>query len=314
MTPAEPDPITAPITGEGDYLNLREVAALLRLGERKVYDLVREGRIPCVKVTGKWLFPRTKIETWLASSERAERTEPRPTPSLMAACPMIVAGSRDPLLEWCIAQSAAALAVAGGGSLTGLDRLAERSAAAAAVHVLDRETGDYNIPEVRRRLAQANIVVMEWARREQGLVVAPGNPLGLGGAADLAQPGIRTALRPPEAGAHVLLRHLLHQAGHTWDDLIAAGVFHSGLDVGLAVLDGRADAGLAVRAVARQLKLDFVPLAWERFDLVIDRRAFFEPPFQQLLNFARGAEARTKAADLQGYDLSGHGTVHWNAP
>ena len=88
----------------------------------------------------------------------------------------------------------------------------------------------------------------------------------------------------------------------------------TGQEVGLAVLEGKADAGIGLRAVARQLRLDFVPLASERFDLVLRRHDYFEPPFQRLLAFAGTEAFRSRAAELGGYDVSGLGRVRYNAP
>lgn len=303
---------TATPPGHAEYLNLREVAELLRLKERKLYDLVREGRIPCVKVTGKWLFPRARIDAWIAEAESGAVPIQATT---RAARPGIIAGSRDPLLDWAIAQSGCGLATLGGGSLAGLEIFKDGGAVAAGLHLLDRDTGEYNTPFLARHGGAEGAVLIEWARREQGLVVAPNNPAGLGSVGDVLAKRARIVLRQPEAGAHVLLDALVAREGRTVADLKTAGdVAQTGLDVGLAVLDGRADCGLAVRAVARRLHLDFVPLAWERFDLLMDRREYFEPTFQQLLAFCRSPAFRDKAADLQGYDLSGHGTIRFNGP
>src|SRR3546814_9321972 len=87
----------------------------------------------------------------------------------------------------------------------------------------------------------------------------------------------------------------------------------TGQEVGLAVLDGKAEAGLGLRAVAKQLRLDFLPLTTERFDLVLRRRDYFEPPFQKLLAFARRDAVRVHAIELGGYDISGLGQVRYNA-
>lgn len=295
-----------------DYLTVKEVADLLRLKERKVYDLVKEGRIPCLKVTGKWLFPKGQVEHWLSGGRRALDSAGI-VPAARPAAPAIVAGSRDPWLDWCIAQSGCGLATMGGGSLTGLGAVLAGEALAAGIHLLDAASGGYNAPYLAGRGGTDGLVLLEWARREQGLVLPPGNPKAIQGIADLARPDIRTALRPAEAGAHVLLLALLDQAGHGPQALTTDGTLHaSGFELGLAVLDGRADTGLATRAVARRLHLEFLPLAWERFDLLVGRRDYFEPPMQTLLHFARGAAAIAKAKDLSGYDLSGHGRVHWN--
>jgi molybdate-binding protein len=85
-------------------------------------------------------------------------------------------------------------------------------------------------------------------------------------------------------------------------------------DLGLAILEGRADAGLAVKAAAKTLKLDFVPLQVERYDLFMRRRDYFEPPMQALLAFARGPAMAERAAQMGGYDLAATGTVRFNGP
>ncbi|MEO8507980.1 MAG: helix-turn-helix transcriptional regulator, partial [Betaproteobacteria bacterium] len=154
-------------------MDTREVAAYLRLKERRIYDLVRSNALPHVRATGKLLFPRAQIDAWLATKSGA------PAPDRTAAAPPIIAGSHDPLLEWAARESGSALAVLACGSRAGLDRLAEGAAIVAAVHWRDPESGEFNVPLVRARLPSADVVIIEWAHRAQGLVVAPGNPLKL---------------------------------------------------------------------------------------------------------------------------------------
>ena len=266
-----------------DLMNTQEVAAYLRIKERKIYDLVRRGGIPCTRVGGKWLFPRDRIDQWL------ERAGPAmPERHAAPAAPRVMAGSHDPLLEWCVASSGCGLAMLSGGSLDGLERLASGQASACGIHIVDDETGTYNVPAVERTLSSHDVVAVEWAWRQQGLVVAPGNPQDISSLEDLATHHSRMAIRPPGSGARVLMDHLLAKTGIGLSDLsVTEPPIRSELEVGLAVLDGRADAGLAVRAVARQLRLDFVPLHRERYDLVVRRRDYFEPEMQALLGFAR---------------------------
>ncbi len=288
----------------GDMMTTREVAEYLRIKERKVYDLVKARRIPCTRVTGKWLFPRPLIDAWVNQSAAAV-TPPAPAP------PPVIAGSHDPLLEWCLNQAGAGLAMLPGGSLHGIERLAAGDAAICALHVLDTETGEYNLPLVRQSLGALGVVVVEWAWRDQGLVVAEGNPKSIAAITDL--PAVRVATRQAEAGSHILFEHLLSEAGLTASDLNVVGEpARSETELAMMVLEGRADAGLAVAAVARQLKLDFVPLHRERCDLVMRRRDYFEGPFQTLLAFTRTAAFTGHAADLGGYDISGLGTVLYN--
>lgn len=289
----------------GDMMTTREVAEYLRIKERKVYDLVKARRIPCTRVTGKWLFPRPLIDAWVSQS--AAVTPPAPAP------PAVVAGTHDPLLEWCLNQAGAGLAMLPGGSLHGIERLATGDAAICALHVRDLETGEYNLPLVRQSLGALGVVVVEWAWREQGLVVAEGNPKDITAITDL--PGVRIATRQAEAGSHILFEHLLSEAGLTASDLDGVGEpARSESELAMMVLEGKADVGLAVAAVAHKLKLGFVPLYRERCDLVIRRRDYFEAPFQTLLAFTRTAAFTSHAADLGGYDISGLGTVLYNSP
>ena len=295
-------------------LNTREIADYLRLKQRKVYDLVQRGDIPRTRVGGKWLFPKDQIDRWLLMRQGTEPIDPLITCSA-AAAPPVIAGSHDTLLEWCVMESGCRLALMGGGSLNGLDRFAEGGAIACGLHALDAASGEHNVPFIKRRLGDRDVVAIEWARREQGLVMAAGNPLGIHSISDLATVRAQIVRRRPEAGAQVLFDHLVAQAGLRWEELATLDhPVQAEMDVGLTVLSGKADAGLAIRAVAHQLRLEFVPLLWERYDLVMHRRDFFEPPLQKLFTFARSPATAVKAAELQGYDLFGSGTVHFNGP
>ena len=293
-----------------EMMNTHEVAEYLRIKERKVYDLVKARRIPCTRVTGKWLFPKQLIDEWI------DRNAALDSPgSARASPPAVVAGSHDPLLEWCLNQAKCGLAMLPGGSLDGLERLAAGEAAICGLHVYDAESGAYNVPLVRRTLDGRGVVAVEWAWREQGLVVAPGNPLAIADLPALRAKAARVVVRQPEAGSRLLFEHLLAQAGLGLADLdVPAAPVRSETELAIAVLEGKADAGLAVAAVARQLKLGFVPLHRERYDLVMRRRDYFEPPFQKLLAFTRDRAFADRAAELGGYDCENLGAVVYNGP
>lgn len=294
-----------------ELMNTREVADYVRLKERKIYDLVRQGQIPCTRVSGKWLFPKRQIDAWLAEASSSPGATARPR----AAAPPVIAGSHDPLLEWCVTESRCGLAMLGGGSMDGLDRLAGGEALAAGVHVLDPASGGYNVGAIESRLEGADVVAIEWAVREQGLVVAAGNPLGIADLRGLAEGSARVVLRQPESGAHILLRHLMERDGVAMDRLdVPEAPVRTEMEVGFTVLEGKADAGLAIRAVANRLRLGFLPLHRERFDLVMRRRDYFGPEMQALLGFARTAAVERRAAELDGYDTGDLGRVRYNAP
>lgn len=292
-------------------MTTREVADLLRLKERKVYDLVAEGAIPCVRATGKLLFPRDLVEAWLARN-----LEYAKGPESLAERPPIVGGSHDPLLDWALREAETGLAVAFGGSLDGLRRMGKSEVVLAGTHLAD-DFGpigtSWNIGHVRRQLAGQPIVVIEWARRVQGLIVAPDNPLKLSDVSGLKHR--RIVGRQREAGAFVLMERLLSNVGLRLGDVaLIEQPARTEADVAAAVAEGRADAGLAIQAVARQYRLGFVPLVEERYDLVVWRRAAFEPSFQKLMSFTRTPMFADRAHYLGGYDISGLGTVHYNGP
>lgn len=289
-------------------MTVREVAAYLSIKERKVYDLIKQGRIPCSRVTGKWLFPRRLIELWVAEHTAFASLQPGDP----AALPAVLAGSHDPLLEWALRASDCGLAMLAEGSLEGLSRLAAGEAQVCGVHILQPEDGGYNVQAVTAALPGRDIVVLEWAWRRQGLVLAPDNPLGIHSLGDVIAGGHRFMGRQAQAGTSLLLEQLLVAEGLSPAALNRIDeVARTQTDVGLAVLDGRAHVGLAVEAVARQLRLAFVPLHRERYDLVLSRRAYFEPPMQALVAFTRGASFARQAAALGGYELEGQWTpVH----
>jgi excisionase family DNA binding protein len=288
-----------------DLLTTDEAAVYLRLSERKLYELVANGAVPCTKVTGKWLFPKAALDRWLVAG--------LVLPALaQAPAPPIVGGSHDPLLEWALRESGSGLASLPEGSEAGLRRLARGEITAAAIHVhrLDGDDEAANLDAVADAPGLHDVVVIAYARREQGLVLAPGNPLQLRDIAGVAERRARLALRPQGAGAQLLLLALLARAGLAFDALASVKpACPTGADIAQAVRSGRADCGIATRAVAQAAGLDFVPLTWERFDLALHQRDYFRPGLQALFKFVRTATFHDRAAELAGYDVSEAGDV-----
>lgn len=291
-----------------NWLTTEEAAAYLRLKERKLYELVAQGAVPCTKVSGKWLFPRAALDRWL------EAGLSRPAGLEVAAPPPIVGGSQDPLLELAIRESGCGLALLAEGSQTGLDRLLRNEVAIAALHLhATPDDDDANLVAIGAEAALHDAVVINFARREQGLLVAPGNPLGLDDLAAAIGKGARVAQRQRGAGAQLLLQSLLARAGVAPAKMVMAeGVCATGQDLALAIRSGRADCGIAARAVATAFGLDFRPLLWEHVDLVLRRRCYFEPAPQKLLAWMRGPDMAARAREFGGYDLSLSGTVRLN--
>lgn len=290
-----------------EYLTTSEVAAYLRLKERKVYDLVRQGEMPCVRVTGKLLFPRQAIDLWLMNHLEGDQRSATPAP-------LVLAGSHDPLLDWAIRESGSTLAQLCRGSIDGARQLVDGRAMVAGLHVLDPASGRYNHPQRLGLGGMRDLVLIHWATRRQGLLLPSGNPENITTLADIGRRGLRVAFRQAEAGADTLFRWLVQQSGLDYDQLdLMPYPSLSEDDLALAIRQGDADVGMAIEAAGRRHGLHFLPLHQEQYDLALRRRDYFESAFQRLLAFAHGNRLRERAKALGGYDLAALGKVTYNA-
>jgi putative molybdopterin biosynthesis protein len=294
-----------------EFYTTHELAALLRVKERKVYDLVAKETLPFRRVTGKLLFPRDEIAQWLRGDGVANGAEAssRPRPRADTQRPLVAVGGLDPLLEWALRESRSGIAGFFDGALDGLERARVGDCIAAGLHI--PEGGEWNVAAVEARFAGEPWVLIEWARRTRGLVMRP----------DLARRpdcleaarGMRFQARQSEAGSELILEQLLAAEKMKRADLrLVEAVERSETDLAMAIADGRADVGLGIAAAARQFKLDFAPMIEERFDLLVWRKANFDPPFQKLVALCLSRTFRDKAEALGGYDVSGFGTVRFN--
>lgn len=289
------------------YLTTAEVAEYLRLKERKVYDLVSQGVIPCVRVTGKLLFPRQRIDLWLMNHLEGDDAAGNPTPPVLA-------GSQDPLLEWATKESGAELALLCQGSGDGVQRLLDGRAMLAGVHIWHAQSQRYNDPAMLGLGGMRDLVLILWAKRQQGLLLPTDNPHRIERFEHIARPGVRLAHRQPDAGASQMLqgfisRHRIDAKALLW----TANPSLSEDDLALAIRQGEADAGLGIEAAARRQGLHFIPLQQEQFDLAMRRRHYFEPAVQRLLAFAGCERFAQRARALGGYDISELGQVRYNA-
>jgi putative molybdopterin biosynthesis protein len=218
---------------------------------------------------------------------------------------IVAIGSHDLVLDLAASElrtrdPGVTLASSNVGSLGGLVALRDGLCHLAGSHLLDPESGEYTLPYVERVLAGRDVAVVRLVHRDQGLIVAPGNPLGVGGIEDLAR--VRYVNRQRGAGTRVLLDHELSRAGIAPEAIDGyAREEHTHLAVAAAIAAGRADCGLGVLAAARAFELDFLPVTREPYDLVVDATALEEPvlaPFWQLLD---DASFRAKVEALGGY-------------
>lgn len=286
-------------------LTTSEAADYLRLGERKIYELISKERIPCSKVAGKWLFPKHELDRWVLSGLV------QPAGMISLELPPIVGGSQDDLLEWSLRQSGSGLATLAEGTEDGVARLLRGEVAAAAIH-FHSTVADANVDAVAAMPRLSDAVLVGFVRREQGLLLEPGNPKSLNGLNDVLTSGARMAVRQRGAGADMLLARLLADLGAKHSDLNRLEPpCLTGPDLASAVRSGQADCGIATRAAARTAGLEFLPLLWENFDLLMRQRTYFQPSFQALLGFLPQKVFTDRAVELTGYDTSPAGRIRF---
>jgi len=290
-----------------ELLTTFEAAEYLRIRERKLYELIAERQVPCTKVTGKWLLPRADLDRWLLAGMA------RPYGVVPSEPPPIVGGSHDPLLQWALSETRAGLAILAEGSQAGYQRFLKGEVIAAAIHFhdLDDPEKDANFEVVTGEATLYDAVLIGFARREQGLVVAQGNPLQICSLAAAQAKKARVIARPEGAGAQQLLAALLRRERLEITDFGDRVEAATGPDIAQMIRAGHGDWGIATRAVATAAGMDFVPLAVEHFDLLMRQRDAFRPLLQKLMKVIAGPTFVARARELGGLDVSAAGWVRW---
>jgi len=288
-------------------LSTKEVAKFLGINEKMVYSLISDKGLPASKVTGKWIFPRHLVEQWVETNTvnypQAQKTLP-PYDGLL-----VFAGSNDILLEKTLSlfnsRHPGHLAVFGNlGSVGGVNALRKSLCHMATSHLLQENGSDYNFDFLQAQFERMPVVV-NFCKRDQGILLQADNPGSIKSVKDLGKPGVRIVNRSLATGTRLLFDRELKRAG-------VAGERISGydrevnrhMDVGLEILAGRADAGPGIRPVASLLGLDFLPLRKERYDLVVTRERFFDQGVQYFLSLLHEKAFIQSAEELQGYDVS----------
>ena len=279
------------------------VATPLQRGAGVIMSLVRADGLVLIPRFSEGLDAGAKVTVELL----------RPADELEGA--IVAIGSHDITLDLLASElhrmdPGSSLASSNVGSLGGLLALARSEAHLAGSHLLDEETGEYNVSFVRRYVRGRDTVLVNLVRRVQGLIVPAGNPKGLATLQDLPQGDVVYVNRQRGSGTRVLLDHMLRRAGLSPEQLHGyEREEYTHLAVAAAVAGGRADAGLGVLAAARALGMDFVPLATEQYDLVIPREFYEGELLQPLLSLIRSQDFRRQVDALGGYDTASMGEV-----
>ncbi|MDI6744712.1 MAG: molybdopterin biosynthesis protein [Thermodesulfovibrionales bacterium] len=201
------------------------------------------------------------------------------------------------------------------GSMGGLMALKKREAHIAGTHLLDEETGEYNVSSIKRLLPDRKIVLVNLVYREQGLLVPKGNPKNVKGFEDLTREDVVFINRQTGAGTRLLTDKHLREFRIKPEDVKGyEREEYTHMGVASAVLTGIADTGLAILASANALGLDFVPVAKERYDLAIPIEFYDTDMIKALLSIIReDNEFRNMVVDLGGYDISDMGKVMYDS-
>ncbi len=313
--PRQPEEISAILTrkvtsppGDDDYLRV----VVGRVGERLLAAPLARGAgviTSLVRADGITILPRGTqgMEAGATIKVRLYRPAPELERTIFAI------GSHDmtlDLLAQFLSQRQRRLVSANVGSLGGLVALRRGEAHLAGSHLLDPQTGAYNLSYLRQYLPGERVRLIGWVNREQGLVTLRGNPKGIRGLADLARKDVRFVNRQSGAGTRVLLDYHLQRLG------IPPGQIqgydqeeYTHLAVAAAVASGRADCGLAVSAAAAALDLDFIPLFHEEYDLVIPLRYLEDELLAPLFALMEDKDFRQAVTALPGYTVDRMGRI-----
>jgi putative molybdopterin biosynthesis protein len=298
----------------GDIMNTKDVAEYLGIHEKQVYALIRAGRIPATRVTGKWIFPKKLIDEWIETDAKQGIKEARPKSSRISGA-LLAAGSNDPVLD--ILQTYMRKSYpefyifsVNTGSMNGIAALNNGYVDIAWSHLLDPKSGQYNIPYLSSCLSNVKAVIVNLFKREVGFLVSPGNPHNIKGFEDLIKEDVRFMNRQPGSGTRVLIDHNLERLGITSADISGyKNEVYTHFDVGLSILSGEADVGIATSAVSKLLGLQFMPITWESFDMVLDQSTFFKKELQAFIDVLNSREFRKSVKKLTGYDFKDSGKV-----
>jgi putative molybdopterin biosynthesis protein len=296
-----------------EMLTTKEVAEYLSINEKQVYRLVKEKKIPATRITGKWLFPKELIDDWVITSAKENLGSSSGNASFGQQ--VVIAGSNDLALELLTKNTnmrhpGTAVSISNLGSLAGLIALQNGSCHIAASHLLDLETGDYNRPFLRKHFPDLTVAVLNLTYRDQGLIVKKNNPLGIKTLADVAGGNATFVNRQEGSGTRVLFDSKLQEQGIDPGAIRGySRIAYTHMEVALEVFSGSADAGMGIMATAKLLGLDFIPVATERFDLIIPDKTLAIEPVKVLREVLGSVEFKFNVTRMGGYSTRDTGKI-----
>ena len=228
---------------------------------------------------------------------------------------VVVIGSHDPLLDELgdmlhVADDDVYMSSSHVGSMGGIMAIRRGEAHAAGCHLLDTATGEYNLAFIRKYFPKGGVKLIRCVGRQQGMMVAKGNPLNIQKFADIARTGIRYVNRQKGSGTRILTDYLCRQ-----ENLDAAAIY--GYDreemthtsVAAQIVSGSADAGMGIYSAAKLYDLDFIPICIEEYDLIVPDHAWDTPQVQQMIATLKSEAFKNKILSLGGYTVENPGEI-----
>ena len=286
-----------------DYFTTDELSEFLRIKPRKVYDLISKGDIPHSRVMGKLLFSKKEISKWISGEEIN-------IPNLKDI-PDVLLGSHDPLLELAVKHSKSGIAMSFDGSTQGIDRFKLNQGIASGLHLYDHDLQSWNVSIIKNQLNTKQVVLMEWAKRQRGLIFKSIKNHNMKSFKDFR--GKRLVRRQPGSGADNYLQYLFKNENLSYDNYINSDLAYSENDAVSLILSDQADVSFGLKSEAKKFDLEFIPTVTERFDLIVYRKYWFEKSFQNFLNFFKTKEFFKLASNFEGYDIDNLGKIHFNS-
>jgi putative molybdopterin biosynthesis protein len=298
-----------------ELMNTKEVAKYLDIHEKQVYLLIKAGKIPCTRVTGKWIFPVKLIDEWIKNSTHDGLQQARKRINQIEGA-LLAAGSNDPVLDILLTaikkdHPAFNIFSANTGSVSGLEALNTGLTDIAFSHLYDPETADYNTPYLKKYCPDIQPVLVNLFYRQIGfLTVKSKSKNTFKGWESLTHQGVRLVNRQRGSGTRTLLDYELKNRGIICEKISGYNnEVYTHFEVGLSLISGDADVGIASAAVARILDLEFQPLVDERFDMILDKNTFFQPAIQAFIETLQSEQFKNRVEKIGNYNFKDAGRI-----
>jgi putative molybdopterin biosynthesis protein len=297
-----------------ELMNTKEVADYLNIHEKQVYALIKIGRIPCTRVTGKWIFPKKLIDEWIDRDAKSGIKQARKKSSEISGA-LLASGSNDPVLDMLLTATKKShpdfyIFSANTGSVSGLKALNEGLTDIALSHLFDAESGQYNIPYLPQYLQNVNPVVVNLFYRELGFLCQQSKSSHITGFESLAGRKISFINRQKGSGTRLLLDYHLQKLGIIPEEIDGyEKEVYTHFEVGLAILSGEAQMGIASAAIGKLLGLAFLPITSESFDMILDQSTYFQSGIQSFIETLKSGIFKDRVEKIGGYDFKDSGKI-----